>query len=265
MESTLSISRADLLSETGRFLGWGRDPSQWSDDQTQDVDQIVASGLRQFYNPPPLPGESSSYDWSFLKPRIVLPLPSGVSTILLPEDFGGVEGTITVVGINVVQWPLKPTSIGYIEQAYAQIQQSTGRPLMAATRPRKETTQASGQRWELMVYPLPDQDYNLQFSYYFYPNRLNEQHPYPYGGMMHAETIREACLMAAEVFLDDAQGNHQSKFLERLAASISMDRRNKPQTLGINHDRSDLLDRQYRVWPGYYDSVVSYNGVVYDG
>src|SRR5436190_13671644 len=98
MESTLSLTLNDLSAEVGRFLGYGRgaafQDAAWTKDQQAAIDSCVASGLRQFYFPPAVPPEISSYDWSFLKPVCTATFTQGASVVALPDDFGGFEGDI---------------------------------------------------------------------------------------------------------------------------------------------------------------------------
>lgn len=244
MESTLTLSYADLLGDVGLFLGYGRgatfgDPA-WSSQQQAVIDSSVKSGLRQFYFPPPMEGTSSSYDWSFLKPTASANLASGASTVPLPDDFGGFEGSITISSTSTqLLWPIELVSEGRIRQMYSVTPTTSGRPLYASLQPLKGTTATQGQRFQLYLFPLSDASYTIQFQYYVLADALTAAFPYVYGGMAHAETVREACLMAAEQFLDDSSTVHAMKFQERLAASISLDRRNKPQKLGYNADYSD--------------------------
>jgi len=62
-EPTLSLSYNDLLGEVGLFLGWGRGAANgeeaWDAHKTAVVESSVRSGLRQFYFPPPPPGQES--------------------------------------------------------------------------------------------------------------------------------------------------------------------------------------------------------------
>lgn len=247
MESTLSLKFTDLTGEVGLFLGYGRGAdngdSAWSSQQTATIEAIVRSGLRQFYFPPPLDDGGSSYDWSFLKPYASLTLASGASTVPLPEDFGGFEGQVSVTSSGSTRpWPVKLYNEGQIVEAYAKTPTASGPPQMAALRPLRGTQDKRGQRYNLYVYPLADQAYTLLFAYYILADALSGTRPYAYGGMAHVETILESCLAIAEQRLDDASTVHSAKFMERLAASISLDRRNKAQTLGYNRDHSDMVD-----------------------
>ena len=114
----------------------------------------------------------------------------------------------------------------------------------------------------MFIFPTADQAYTLEFSYYLLAEALDGSRPYAYGGMAHAETIRAACLMAAEETLDDAQGLWAAKFRERLAASIMLDRRLKPQHGGYNGDHSE--DYWTRRGSQHYEPYgVTFSGVEY--
>jgi hypothetical protein len=268
-ESTLSLALTDLQGDVGYFLGYGRglgtvtDPT-WNSQQQQNVTVCVNSGLRQFYFPPPLPGEMGSYDWSFTKPITTLTLPSGAQYIQLPDDFGGIDGQITVQGVttSLTPWPINIVGEGTLRQYYANIPTASGRPTMAAVVPLKGTSVSSGQRFQLNFWPQADQNYTINFPYYIHPDALTTGTPFPLGGLIHAETIRESCLMAAENFLDDTSQIHAQKFMERLTASVNNDRRLKPQLVGLNRDRSDLAALDYNRQILHY---FNYGGITVEG
>lgn len=267
MESTLSATYNEVAGEVGLFLGYGRGAANgdaaWTPQQQANIDSAVRSGLRQFYFPPPVQGVTdSSYDWAFLKPTATVDFPPGAKTIPLPDDFGGFEGEITLKSTLGSYWyPVELRSEGYVRQSYALTPNQSGRPLVASLQPLKGTTGTQGQRWQLYIFPAADTDYTLQFQYYILPDYLSGAFPYAYGGMAHVETIIESCLAIAEQRLDDQSTVHSQKFQERLQASISLERRHKPQTLGYNHDRSDNRGWR-REWNHYTDSI-TYKGVQY--
>lgn len=264
-ESTLSLAYKDLAGEVGLFLGFGRgtplgDPA-WSTQQQAAIDSCVRSGLRQFYFPPPIEGDVSSYDWSFLKPVVSVPFAAAATTIPLPDDFGGFEGRITISApTGSTWWSLDLVGIGEVYAREGQFASMTGRPLMGCLEPLRQTTATQGQRFQLHLFPTSDQAYTLRFAYYVAANYLDSAFPYHMGGMMHAETVLESCLAIAEQRLDDSSSVHSRKFAERLIASVNLDRRMKPQMLGYNRDNSDMRDRSYgrsRTW----DNLVTVNGV----
>jgi hypothetical protein len=78
----LQITLQELREEVQRFMGYGRKTvfSTMSSNFQGDVTSIINRGLRQFYFPQPLPGESTSHQWSFLRERRVFNFPAPVTT-----------------------------------------------------------------------------------------------------------------------------------------------------------------------------------------
>lgn len=270
-EPTLSLGYQDLLAEVGSFLGWGRGAAfgetAWTSTQQAQLESVVRSGLRQFYYPPPVGGMAGEgpYDWSFLTPLATLTLPDAQATLTLPDDFGGVEGRVTVStpgGSGTSWWPLDAVGLGTVIQNQATMPTTTGRPCVCCVEPTKGTAGLQGQRFQLRVWPTPDQEYTLQLQYRVNPDALTAALPYVYGGGQHSETVLQSCLAVAEQRLDDARGVHQARWEERLLASIGLDRKLKPQKLGYNGDRSDLRDRR---WGRAAGRLWGENGVTFNG
>jgi hypothetical protein len=265
-ESTLSLALTDFEGEIGVFLGWGRGPTfgdpAWTTQQQNVINSCLRSGLRQFYFPSPMDGESSSYNWSFLRPTATLDLPPNASVVNLPDDFGSVDGNITVLSTASVSqpWQIVWRHEATIRQMYSVTPLLTGPTMYASIIPLKGTTGTQGQRFQLLVFPLADQDYTLQMTYYLNADCLTGAYPYAYGGAPHVETILESCLKIAEERMDDSSTVHAMKFQERLAASISMDRRLKPQSLGPNLDKSDGQPYWSREWIHYGAPAATYDG-----
>lgn len=252
-EPSLSVAYWELAGEVGHFLGYGRgtryENDEWTTDQWNSILSCLKSGLRNFYFPVSIDGTPSSYNWSFLTPTASLAVAAADQTIPLPDDYGNIEGNITISSTNnQASWPIQFTGEGVIREKYSGLPNATGRPQMAAIRPLKGTTVSKGQRFEIVVWPIPDQAYTIQVRYYLLPDVLSGTLPYAYGGATHAETLLESCLAIAEERLDDTRTTHSGKFRERLAASVAMDRRSKPQNLGYNRDNSDGMEMQRRDW-----------------
>lgn len=92
----MALTRSDLEGEVGRFLGWGR--SSFAGSADDDVESIVDRGLRQFYYPGVLPGETSVHEWSFLKPVATITTNGPYST----GTIGISTGTVTLSGAGAV-------------------------------------------------------------------------------------------------------------------------------------------------------------------
>lgn len=267
MESSLADTYQDVIGSVGFDLGWGRGADNgdeaWSDSKLKTLREVVKGGLQQFYNPPP-DQSGVSHQWSFLKPLATLTLESGTRTVRLPDDFKGVEGEVLIVTTQGgSQTALKVG--GRVRARFAMYPDTTGRPEDLEIEPLKDTTKERGQRFQFAVFPEADQDYTLQFKYAIQGKMLTGELPYAYGGAEHASTIKASCLAWAELHLDDvAQGPKYGFWRERLAASVSMDRQKRPQSLGYNGDRSDQLELRAgrRSWGGY--PQIEYNGIVYE-
>jgi hypothetical protein len=322
-EPTLSLTRDQLNAEVGFFLGEGADPAGWSAGVLATIGRIVSSGLRNFYVPQPLPGDTR-HEWSFLRPQVemdtvapyatgtvavtngnavvtlsggtwpswaagaelhiagvrsrVLTRDSGTQLTLtavfagttdaaatyqllhpgdyqLPDDFGGITSELNYAGINapVRRLPIVPdTTISrYRASSY-----TVGPPSVAAVAPIV-LTPATGQRWYIKFWPIPDLVYTLRYSYFRSVNALASGSEYHAGGSVHAETILESCLAVAEQRVNDTMGIHTQAFMTRLAASIAHDRAIGPRNLGQNLDASDALPGSGSDDPGM---IATYNG-----
>ena len=252
-ESTLTLSMTDLTGEAGNFLGWGRDAARWSALKAQDVREVVASALRKFYFQASVRPQDPPHQWTFLKPVVQLHLVTGEREIPLPDDFGGFEGmaTIGVAGSNSGYWPLKQVLEEHIRVRYAGSPSVSGRPQAYAETARAGTTEIRSSRANLLVYPLPDQDYQFFAPYSILPNYLTVTNPYPYGGAEHAETLKAGVRAAAEMYEDAEAGEQGANYQQCLSASIQYDRRHQPKSLGINADLSDCggMNGRFGRWP----------------
>lgn len=253
-ESTLNLTVADLRGEAGRQLGWGREPSRWTAAKLVELDTIVASCLRKFYQQAktnPLDPNEGPHPWTFLKPVAGIVLTVGWETAVLPDDFGGFDGkgVVTSAGEASGFWPIAQGDDVRIRALYAANGTTSGRPAVFAEEQVKGTNLTKSNRSRLLVYPLPDAAYTISIPYHILPDYLTPANPYPYGGAAHAETMKAGARAAAELYMDDAEGPQTANYRQCLAASIQYDRRHQPKTLGVNTDRSDLLAMRGRSWP----------------
>lgn len=250
--AVLAVTYDSLREAIGYFLGYGRTTADWSSEQSANVRAALDAGYRMFLTPPAAPGRRSSYQWSFLRPVLDIALVSDLRDYPLPDGFVCFEGELHVVTTNTVYARVNRRTIGEILQLRAEAGSVTGRPYCVAVRPRSmDGAPGLGQRFELMVYPTPEASYTLRGQAQISPPALSSDNPYPYGGTAHGETIRQACLAAAERDVDDApQAGHQAAFLQCLAASIDADARLRPSNLGRSRDESpfDPNSVVYATW-----------------
>ncbi|MEM6362816.1 MAG: hypothetical protein AAF745_00205 [Planctomycetota bacterium] len=100
---------------------------------------------------------------------------------------------------------------------------ATNIPEYGAIRPKR--SDGSGQQiWEILVYPIPNGSLELNYRYTSVPSPLSETNPFPLGGRQHSETILQSCLAVAEDREKGGPGPAYSKYLERLRASVEIDK-----------------------------------------
>ena len=175
----------------------------------------------------------------------------------LPDDFAAMEGDLIIESENY-QPPISLIGEGRIRSMRQMNPQNqsvtTSTPIYAAIRPKVHTTTTTGQRFEIMFFPLPSRVLTISYVKVLLPQMLvTTTLEYPYGGAKHAETLRAAVIAAAE---EQQNGNRlngkpaydkKKLFEERLAASIQMDKMtNSIKYFGYNGDNSDALHRPTR-------------------
>lgn len=320
-ESMLTLGYSDFQATVGRQLGYGTTIASWSTDQVNEVDEIIQSGLRQFYFPPYDQFSGSPYKWSFLYLPGTLTtvsdystgtisssgttvtlsggtLPTWIATngllvvdseeytiasrtdsthfelssapsvafsgdsyviehdgnYVLPDDFGIIEGTLTYPK-DYPYNQIKKVS----ENAIRQLRTYNDYPsytLFYAIRTKSSPTATASSRQEIMLFPRPTTELTFSYSYMVLMNKLAATtNPYPYGGMIHSETILESILSIMEERGDNTQSIHKNKFAERLVASIGKDQENAPDCLGLNTDKSDYIYDSYRDRFLYNDNI----------
>lgn len=99
--NTIGLTYAELRRWIGREIGQSRNTGAWDSVESQDAGDILRAGLRQFYWPPVLPGESTSHLWSFLEPTLAqLELHGSYATGTVSIT----SGTVTLSGGTWPSW-----------------------------------------------------------------------------------------------------------------------------------------------------------------
>lgn len=158
----------------------------------------------------------------------------------LPDDFGGIEGKlIHEEGSN--RPDVQIIGEGKVRSLRATTTLRTY-PEYAAIRPKKQTTTTTGQRFEILFFPIPAVAYTLAYRMLVLPSALVDTTiTHPYGGATHAETIIASCLAIAESQEDEIRGPRWQEFQDRLAASIQIDKQMiRADFFGYNRDNSDI-------------------------
>lgn len=176
----------------------------------------------------------------------------------LPDDFGGILGDMTFQDNEGAYRGLPIRSEVYLRERL-QRSTSTGRPEIAAIRPLT-TDGDTGQRFDMLVWSVPDADYPVYFRYTVLPNRLTNG-KYPYGGMRHGETIKAACIAAAELSRNGVKGEKWKDYAEKLQFSVRDDAKaNRAESLGYMGDPFYMTNVRGRARANH---VVTVGGVSY--
>jgi hypothetical protein len=260
--SALEVNKAYLKRLIGNQMTFGPNPALWSATQAQQVKMVIETGLRKFYNPPTAPGDRTPWNWSFLRPVHQFEFVSGQYIYDLPDDFAMFSGPLVYAPGASAMYP----SIDIISERQImkrlQFNEASTRPRLAAYRP-KAPIPGMGTRFELLVWPTPDDSYEVTFRYQFNPGSLDEEIALPFGGQEHMQTVIEACLAAAEESTGQP-GIHTQLFMACLQASVARDKdRHAPDTLGQNIDRSDRPMDPWRDYHSCDENIVTYNGNSY--
>lgn len=280
-ESSLSISRAELLRAVGRHRGYGPDPSEWTGSAEYKADEVndcIKFGLARVY---------AAHDWRFLRPALELSLnasyatgtiaiASGVVTLTggsfpswaadgdliyggtyykvasrggntavtlvdtsvnvssgasyslvqsrvsLPDDYAALIGDLHYRPTNTMNsWRIRIIGDETIRMR-RQMSQVSDAPRYASIVPRS-TTGATGQRFELSLYPMPSSAARLLGRYRINPNALAQNFEYPYGGMLIGPLILAACLAESEQMDEANDGRHELRYRELLEPSKKID------------------------------------------
>jgi hypothetical protein len=260
LPTDLTIDLNYLKRIVGRHMGVTAHPASWTHKQAEEVNEAIRGGLRRFYTPPVLPGERWAHEWSFLRPVDAIQTMAGVYTYDMPEDYAFIDGPMTYdPGMALIYPPVRIVAEHQIRARTQEIQHSA-RPEMAAIRVKRD--QQNGTRWEILFWPTPDAEYSLHFRYRTNPTLLSSGIAKPVGGMPHAQTVIESCLLSAEEMMG-AKTDRYARYIELLKSSVSHDRiANSPDTLGRSRDNSDRMgdSGDYRDWSA---TTTTYNGIVY--
>jgi len=257
-ESSLSVKYDDLLLEVGKFLGYGVVPSKWSSEQSVEVDMYVQAGVRQFYYPPAIPGIPAGYEWSFIRPHASMELDEDNAVVALPDDFGRICGSLHYSPTVHCQ-PVEIVSESRL-QSLSQRSSSSSRPQVAAVR-RIESDGTDGQRFEIVFWPTPGEDYTLAYRYEAYAGKLSSDHPYPLGGMRFSGLIIESCLSVAEQRANDEKGLHWDQFAAQLVGAIEQDRKSGARVFGFMGEPSEFATGRRRGCQTEYP--VTYKGATW--
>jgi len=167
-------------------------------------------------------GETNGSEWSL----------TADGNFTLPKDFSGdSEGQITYGNATNRGMYIEWCDESVIREWRANIDSNTGTPIWAAIRPI--VTKSNRRRWELCLYPQPDEHLQVSFRYTVGFDLLVDLTDEPPTPAAHDETIKAACLAVAERDVEDMTGPKMSYYRQvALANSYRIDAQSAPRKLG---------------------------------
>ena len=163
----------------------------------------------------------------------------------LPDDFAEPEGLFSFgpdTGYPPLRWV--PADVIRVKRAAS----ASGAIPTLCSLQAVELTAATGQRWELMVWPTPSTLTTLYYQYLRNPAALSADGDYPVGGMRYSPAVMACAYMIWEGEQGRTDGSEAVKAMRLLARAQMTDLRQHPRNLGTNRDNSDN-DRQQRMDP----------------
>ncbi len=238
-ESTDSLTRAHIKVSLRRKAVYAL-TGTLETDQTSNIDDVIRIGENMFYDGTMLPGEGSIHRWSFLNTETTQLLVIGDYTYSLPDGFSGFSGAYLEYTATDAPYAIQITTIDRIRELHSgNSGQTVDWPTHAAMN-QLTRDQSTGQRFEIVLYPIPAAAKSLIIPYRLNPNLTADATPYPLGGQPHGLTLLTACKAAWEIEMEDTlDGPNYREFMRLMANSIAFDRAaTTPQHFGKNTDGS---------------------------
>lgn len=182
------------------------------------------------------PRTGRAHAWSFLQPMTTITLTvAGVGTYALPADFGGlIEKFVYRYSSTLTNEMTVESSPDTIYAAWRD-DNVAGVPKYWAIVPIT-LTPATGQLWNLIVYPIPEVERTWQYRYLQLATVLTDAAVYLLGGAYYSYTIRALALAEAELLLGHTTGIHEGRANTLMAAAIDRDKQ-----LFTTHDVENII------------------------
>lgn len=221
----LDLQFSDIQKRVSNFLGMGDSPSGTNLTLVKD---IIYRAYRQFLYPTH-PANGRPHIWSFLKYRYTLNTSQNKYQYTLPPDFEKMVGK-PQFGEQYPYPELNKVSIDRImsRRAYARTQ---AYPMEYAIVPISQDLE-TGSMWELWLWPNPNGDYPITFTYIASPLKPESDSDRFVGGPRAAETILEMSLAIAEQQEENKIDIHTQLAEKMLNQMILSDNIDTPEAVG---------------------------------
>lgn len=209
-----------LRRAVGTYLGWGASASSWSSEQALQVNDIIDAGVRRaFYATDPRNGRAIR--WHFLTPMRQLATVANQKDYDLDLDIEAIIGPMTYTSASLGTYPVETVPEAVIRRKRQfDAADYTGRPMYVATE-QLPSDGITTTRYKLLLWPTPDDVYQLNFTAAIRQVPLSERFPTPPGGERFSGVIRAAVLAEAELAFNDGQNAKMAEFQRELGVAAA--------------------------------------------
>ena len=172
-DPSLLTSRGQILKRIGIHIGAGPNARVWTASQNAKIKEIFKEGMRLACNPPPIPGMKYPHQWGWLTPLATITTAADVFAYDLPADFAYIDGPMTLAPSDYMLYPPVEIIGEFQVRNLLQESQASSRPTKAAVRVKAPLDDNDPTRYELILWPLPDGVYQLQYRYRINPEVLS--------------------------------------------------------------------------------------------
>lgn len=192
----------------------------------------------------------NAHDWSFNRVSTTCALYSGTGTTTLPDDYGGMVTRFSYAS-GAGYYILAEVSSEEILDRLSSVGNVGGPPRVFAIE-ATPLTAATGQRWQVRWYPIPDASYTLTYRYrQVFPALSGTATQYFAGGNQYSQLILYSALSQHEETKGDVLGTYHRTRDQELARCIERDQsRHHGGIIGVMGPGAE-----YRTWEIITDDV----------
>jgi hypothetical protein len=172
----------------------------------------------------------------------------------LPVNFGGLVGDRVFIASAQYYPPIPVRSVDEVAEYYL-ADQNPGVPRYACVMPA-DFVAATGQRYQMGLWPIPDDDYAIGYRYNVNLDAIAAGE-YSAGGPLVARALKACCKAEAELLESGgAPGHYYQLAMQALAGAIAHDMDMKSRNIGPMQENSDA-----RAYWSNINGTLSVNGV----
>jgi len=218
----LGQTTADLVDKVQEALGWADDVVE---EQLQALAYLNDAYRRVIKGKHPATGVM--HLWSWLRKLGTLTWVDGTNVYALANDFSGmfpaeVPYYAHVDNENFPQF--RQTSIAeWNELIEPEMADNETEAYLFCVRPIATFVAGTGQRWEMCVYPTPDEARTVYYAYRFHPEALADSATYHMGGPEYDRILYTGAMAEHEKRRGTPDGPWEAEFSKAMIDAIEFD------------------------------------------